>query len=73
MEKALRKAHLSLPQLSVIAGTLVLIGAGLGLLLAERLQLPRRRTVGWTLFFVGALSTVPLAFEVLDSQAQVVW
>ena len=41
------------------------LGAGLGFLLADRLTEDGRKAVGWTLLLVGALSTVPLAFEVL--------
>ena len=49
----------------VIAGTRVALGAGIGLLLADRLNDDQRRAVGWTLLAVGALTTVPLAAEVL--------
>jgi len=51
--------------MALIAGTRALVGAGLGLLLADRLSPEQRKAVGWTLFGVGALSTIPLAFEVL--------
>jgi hypothetical protein len=43
----------------------VVLGAGIGLLLADRLSEDQRRAVGWTLLLIGALTTVPLAFEVL--------
>jgi len=49
----------------MIAGTRVALGAGIGLLLADHLNDDKRRAVGWTLLAVGALSTVPLAAEVL--------
>ena len=39
--------------------------AGLGLLMADCLPAGERKAVGWTLLLVGALSTVPLAFEML--------
>jgi len=55
----------TLPELALIAGTRVALGAGLGLLLADRLSGDQRRAVGWTLLGVGALSTIPLALEVL--------
>jgi hypothetical protein len=41
------------------------LGAGLGLLLADRLSDEQRRAVGWKMFLFGAVSTIPLAFEVL--------
>jgi len=56
---------LTLPELGLIAGTRVALGAGIGLLIADRLNDDQRRAAGWTLFAVGALSTVPLAASVL--------
>jgi hypothetical protein len=64
----MRETRITLPELVLVAGTRVALGAGAGLLLAERLTEDQRRAVGWTLFLVGALSTVPLAFEVLGGQ-----
>lgn len=63
----MRQAHLTLPELALIAGTRAALGAGLGLLLADRLPDDRRRAIGWTLLGVGVLSTIPLAIEVLGS------
>lgn len=56
---------ISLPELALIAGTRAALGAGLGLLLADRLPEGQRRAVGWTLVLVGAVSTIPLAWDVL--------
>jgi hypothetical protein len=61
----MRETHISLPELALIAGTRAALGAGLGLLLAGRMSDEQRRAVGWTLFMVGAVSTIPLALEVL--------
>ena len=61
----MRATHVSVPELALIAGTRALLGAGIGLLMADCFEKPQRRAVGWTLFSVGALSTIPLAFEVL--------
>ena len=60
----MRETRITLPELVLVAGTRAALGAGLGLLLADRLSQEQRRAIGWTLFLVGALSTVPLAFEV---------
>jgi hypothetical protein len=49
----------------MIAGTRVALGAGAGLLLADRFSHEQRRAVGWTRLGVGVVSTVPLAAEVL--------
>jgi hypothetical protein len=54
-----------MPELALVAGTRAALGMGLGLLLADRLNDQQRRAVGWTLFVVGALTTIPLAMEVL--------
>ena len=64
----MRETRVSLPELGLIAGTRVALGAGLGLLLADRLSPDQRRAVGWTLLLVGAVSTIPLAFEVLGGR-----
>lgn len=56
---------LTLPELGLIAGTRAALGAGLGLLLADRLKPDQRRAVGWTLLAVGVLSTFPLAAHVI--------
>jgi hypothetical protein len=65
---AMREIRITIPELALIAGTRALLGAGLGLLLADRLREAQRKAVGWTLLAIGALSTVPLAFEVLGGR-----
>jgi hypothetical protein len=54
----------TLPELAAIAGTRGLLGAGIGLLAADRLSDDRRRIVGRVLVTIGAISTIPLAFRV---------
>jgi hypothetical protein len=61
----MKERHLTIPEIVLIAGTRVVLGLGLGLLFADRLTGDQRRAVGWALFAVGALSTIPLAAEVL--------
>ncbi len=61
----MREVQVSLPELALLAGTRAALGAGLGLLLADRLPEGQRKAVGWTLLLVGVVTTVPLAFEVL--------
>jgi multisubunit Na+/H+ antiporter MnhB subunit len=58
-------AHLPFPELGLIAGTRAALGAGLGLLLADRLTNEQRKELGWALVLIGVLSTVPLAADVL--------
>lgn len=61
----MRETTLTLPEIFLIGGTRAALGAGLALLLADKLERSERRAVGWTLFIVGAATTVPLALEVL--------
>jgi hypothetical protein len=56
---------LTIPELILIAGTRVAFGIGIGLLLADKLTDNERKAAGWALVGVGALSTVPLAMNVL--------
>ena len=57
--------NITLPELALIAGTRMALGAGLGLLLADRFKPEERRAVGRTLLAVGLLTTIPLAADVL--------
>ncbi len=65
---SMRKALLTLPELALIAGTRGMLGAGIGLLVAPRLNQDRRKAAGWTLLLVGAISTIPLALQVLSKR-----
>jgi hypothetical protein len=58
------KTQLTLPELIMIAGTRGILGAGIGLLLADRVPEDQRQSIGWTLVAIGALSTIPLVMEV---------
>jgi len=64
----MKKAELTLPEIALIAGTRGMLGAGVGLLLADRLNDDQRKSIGWTLFIVGAISTIPLAIEVFSKR-----
>jgi hypothetical protein len=59
---------LTLPQLSLIAGTRVALGWGIALLYSDRFSNRQRKTLGWTLFLAGVISTVPLGRLVLDKR-----
>jgi hypothetical protein len=61
----MRERRITLPELGLIAGTRAALGAGLGLLLADRLSPERRKGVGWALVVFGLATTAPLAMEVL--------
>ena len=57
--------EITLPELGMVAGTRAALGAGLGLLLAGKLSDGQRLGAGWALLAVGALTTIPLALEIL--------
>jgi hypothetical protein len=63
------KTELSLPELGLIAGTRALLGAGIALLLADKLNAEQRQAAGWTLVGVGALTTIPLAINVFSARS----
>jgi hypothetical protein len=65
---SMKRSELTLPELGLIAGTRAMLGAGVALLLADRLGEDQRKAVGWTLFLIGAVSTVPLAMEVFGKR-----
>ena len=50
----------TLPEVGLIAGTRAALGAGVALLLADRMSREQRRAVGWTLAIVGVVTTFPL-------------
>ena len=58
--------ELRLPELALVAGTRGLLGAGIGLLLADKMSPEHREGIGWALVAVGLLTTIPLAMMVLD-------
>jgi hypothetical protein len=56
---------LTLPELMLVGATRGILGAGLGLLLANRISDAHRKAAGVALAVVGALTTVPLAADIL--------
>jgi hypothetical protein len=61
----MREKTLTVPEIGMIAATRVALGAGLGLLLAERLPRDTRRGAGCALLLVGVLSTIPILLGIL--------
>lgn len=57
--------RLTFPELVLLIGTRVMAGAGLTLLLADKLDDRQRRATGWTLLGVGIFTTLPLLQKVL--------
>ena len=66
----MKETRLTLPELALLAGTRAALGAGVALLLGDLLPHEKRKAVGWTLFLVGAVTTVPLLAEVLGKSVE---
>jgi len=64
----MKESRLTLPELSLIAGTRAILGGGIALLFADRLTERQRRAAGWALFLAGAITTIPLMRLVLDKR-----
>jgi hypothetical protein len=63
-----KKSELTLPEVGLIAGTRGMLGAGIALLLADRLSKDQRKVIGWTLFLMGVVSTIPLVIDVFSKR-----
>jgi hypothetical protein len=61
----MKERGLTFPEIGLIASTRGMLGAGVALLMGDRLDRRTRRTIGWTLLLVGALSSFPILFHVL--------
>jgi hypothetical protein len=65
------KTHeVTIPQIGLIAGTRAMLGAGIALLLSEKLSADQRKAIGWTLVAIGALTTLPLALQVFGDDEE---
>ena len=62
----MRQVRVPVAELGLIAATRVLLGIGIGLLVGDRLGSSVRRRLGGTLVAVGAVTTVPLALDVIS-------
>ena len=49
----MKRTEIALPELGLIAATRGLLGAGVGLLLADRISEKPRKAVGWTLLLIA--------------------
>jgi len=69
----MKKLDLSPPELGFIAATRAVLGAGIGLLLADKLGRASRHRVGLTLLAVGILTTVPVAYALFGEDLAARW
>ena len=64
----MKSTEVTLPELALIAGTRGMLGAGVALLISSKLNNDQRKAVGWTLFLIGLISTVPLAINIFSKR-----
>lgn len=64
----MKTTTLPLPVLGLIAATRGMLGAGIGLLVAERMTPEHRAKVGRILFGIGVASTIPLVATVIRNK-----
>ena len=57
---------LTIPEIGLIAVTRVVLGVGLGLLLADKLSRKARKRAGRALLAVGVMSTIPIIANVMS-------
>jgi hypothetical protein len=62
----MQERSLTIPELVLIAGTRVALGAGVGLLIGGKLSRDARKSAGVALLTIGALSTIPIVMNVLN-------
>jgi hypothetical protein len=60
--------NVTVPEIAIVAATRGMAGAGAGLLLAGFLRPDTRRTLGWTLLAIGALTTIPIAMALFGKR-----
>lgn len=60
----------TLPELALVGSTRGLLGAGIGLLIADKLNASQRKAVGWTLLGIGLATTIPIAAEILGHKIE---
>ena len=66
---SMQRTPLSIPEIALIGGTRAALGAGLALILGDRLDREQRHAIGWSLLGVGVVTTIPILIQVLKSRS----
>ena len=66
----MQEKNLTIPEIALIGGTRVALGAGLGFLLSEKLNKDQRKGAGWALVGVGVLTTIPIVVGILGKASR---
>jgi len=61
----MREISLTLPEIGMINSTRFIIGTGVGMLIAGKLDRDARKAVGLTLISVGVLVSIPVGLSLL--------
>ena len=61
----MRDVNVSIPEMIFVALTRGMAGVGIGLLASDCVKPVARKPIGWTLFAIGALTTLPIAATLL--------
>ena len=64
----MKEKALTIPEIALIAGTRVALGAGIALLLSDRLNKDQRKGAGWALFGIGVLTTIPILTSIITKR-----
>ena len=64
----MKTSALTFPEIALIAGTRAMGGAGIALLLGDKLSQEQRKAVGWTLLSIAVVTTIPLLVDVLSKR-----
>lgn len=64
------ESKLNMAEIMLIAGTRMVLGAGIGLLLSTRLNNDQRKAAGFSLALVGGLTTIPLVISVISHKSE---
>ena len=60
--------NVTVPEIGIVAATRGMLGAGIGLVASNYLRPEIRRSVGWTLLGIGALTTIPIAMALFGKR-----
>lgn len=61
----MREIDIPIPEIGLIAMTRGALGIGIGLLIADQMTCQQRKAAGLALVAFGALTTIPLAIDIL--------
>ncbi len=64
------ESKLNMAEIMLIAGTRMVLGAGIGLLLSTRMNNDQRKAAGLSLALVGGLTTIPLVLDVISKKGE---